>query len=232
MGVRIDRTLILGLLTSLFFLALRGFVPSVLACMALSFLFGAAAYRLFRRLENGPRRLKKRRLRRAEAYLDALPLQRGEEGALHDLLPEGTRLLVRLPDSALSREEVLALWRAADSPLILATTGTLPRQTVELARTLPAPEVTLIGRAELIRRLANAMDFPLPECARTPRGETLRVRLERMLQKNRLGMLGSCLYGGVLMGLYLLSGSGVYLICSLCLLVIGVLTLRVRRAGR
>lgn len=227
MGRHIDRALVSGLLTGLFFCALRGFVRSIPACMLLSFLFGAALYRLSRRLENGSRRLKRRRrTRRAEAYLDALVLRQADEQALKSVLPADTAILLRLPDSALSRDEVLSRWREAESPLTLAATCAIPRQTAEFASGLPAPQVTLIGRGELIRRLSKSTiplpDRPMPRLA-------FRARLAQMLQKNRLGMLGSCLYGGIMLCLYLLTGVRAYLIGSLCLIAIGGVTFRVRR---
>ena len=227
MGRHIDRALVSGLLTGLFFCALRGFVRTIPVCMLLSFLFGAALYRLSRQLENGSRRLKRRkRTRRAEAYLDALVLRQADEQALKSVLPEGAALLLRLPDSALGRDEVLSRWREAGSPLTLAVTCAIPRQTAEFASSLPEPQIALIGRSELIRRLARSPvplpDRPLPRLA-------FRARLAQMLQKNRLGMLGSCLYGGILLCLYLLTGVGAYLIGSLCLIAIGGVTLYVRR---
>lgn len=226
MGRHVDRALVSGLLTGLFFCALRGFVRTIPVCMLFSFLFGAALYRLSRRLENGPRRLKRRRKLRAEAYLDALVMRQADEKALKSVLPENTRILLRLPDSALSRDEVLSRWREAESPITLAATCAIPRQTAEFASSLPAPQVALIGRSELIRRLARSPvplpDRPLPRLA-------FRARLAQMLQKNRLGMLGSCLYGGILLCLYLLTGVGAYLIGSLCLIAIGGATFYVRR---
>ena len=226
MGRHVDRALVSGLLTGLFFCALRGFVRTIPVCMLFSFLFGAALYRLSRRLENGPRRLKRRRKLRAEAYLDALVMRQADEKALKSVLPENARILLRLPDSALSRDEVLSRWREAESPITLAVTCAIPRQTAEFASSLPAPQVTLIGRSELIRRLARSPvplpDRPLPRLA-------FRARLAQMLQKNRLGMLGSCLYGGIMLCLYLLTGVGAYLIGSLSLIAIGGATFYVRR---
>ena len=80
---------------------------------------------------------------------------------------------------------------------------------------------------ELIRRLAQPA-VPLPDCSRSPR-RPLRARLAQMLQKNRLGILGSCLYGGIMLCLYLLTGVGAYLIGSLSLIAIGGATFYVRR---
>lgn len=227
MGRHVDRALVSGLLTGLFFCALRGFVRTIPVCMLFSFLFGAALYRLSRRLENRPRRLKRRRKLRAEAYLDALVMRQADEKALKSVLPENARILLRLPDSALSRDEVLSRWREAESPITLAATCAIPRQTAEFASSLPAPQVTLIGRGELIRRLAQPA-VPLPDCSRSPR-RPLRARLAQMLQKNRLGILGSCLYGGIMLCLYLLTGVGAYLIGSLSLIAIGGATFYVRR---
>lgn len=226
MGRHIDRALVSGLLTGLFFCALRGFVRSIPVCMLLSFLFGAALYRLSRRLENGSARMRRRRKLRAEAYLDALVLRQADEQALKSVLPAGTTILLRLPDSALGRDEVLSRWREAESPITLAATCAIPRQTAEFASSLPAPQVTLIGRSELIRRLSKST-VPLPDRS-FPR-LAFRARLAQMLQKNRLGMLGSCLYGGILLCLYLLTGVGAYLIGALCLIAIGGITFRVRR---
>ena len=210
MGRHVDRALISGLLTGLFFCALRGFVRTIPVCMLFSFLFGAALYRLSRRFEKGPRRLKRRRKLRAEAYLDALVMRQADEKALKSVLPENARILLRLPDSALSRDEVLSRWREAESPITLAATCAISRQTGELIRRLAQPSV------------------PLPDCPRPPR-RPLRARLAQMLQKNRLGMLGSCLYGGIMLCLYLLTGVGAYLIGSLSLIAIGGATFYVRR---
>lgn len=227
MGRHIDRALVSGLLTGLFFCGLRGFVCAIPVCMLLSFLFGAALYRLSRLLESGSRRMKRRRKLRAEAYLDALVLRQADDQALKSVLPTGATVLLRLPDSALGRDEVLSSWREAKSPLILAATCVIPRQTAEFASGLPEPQVTLIGRSELIRLLAYP-SVHLPSCSHAPR-RPLGARLAQMLQKNRLGMPGSCLYGGILLCLYLLTGVNAYLIGSLSLIMIGGATFWVRR---
>ena len=230
MGKRIDHLILLTFLVSLFFFFLLGALRSIPLCMALSLLFGAAVLRLLRRLPEGARTRRRRLARQAEAYLDAVVLRRAGEAALLQALPPRAVVLYRLAGSALEREELLSLWRAQTEPLTLATTGSLPRSTADLAQSLQPP-VALFGRGDLIRRLADDPKIILPEVPGTSRRGGLRARWHQALENNRLGVAGSCLYAAILLVLYLFTGSVVYLACALCLAALGGLSWRARRSG-
>lgn len=230
MGKRIDHLILLTLSVSLFFFLLLGALRSIPLCMAVSVFFGAAVLRFLRRLPEGARARRRRRARQAEAYLDAVVLRRAGDAALRQILPPHAVVLYRLAGSALEREELLSLWRAQTEPLTLATTGSFPRSTADLAQSLQPP-VALFGRSDLIRRLADDPKIVLPEVPRTaPRGG-LRARWRQALENNRLGLAGSCLYAAILLALYLFTGSAVYLACALCLAALGGLSWRARHIG-
>lgn len=228
MGKRIDRALLLALFSCLCFFALSCFVPSIPLCAALAYLAGAALYRSVLRLPPGARRKKRLRLQAAEACLSEAIYQRAHGELLRRALPEGTLLLYRLPESELSREEVLSLWRSAPpGTLTLATTGRVSRRTSDWAQTLSSPSVRLIGREELLRLVAACEGFD-PQSFRHARPDR-RERLRQALLHSRLSPRGVLTYACVLLALYLLLGRRMYLACALCLIALGALKAHVRR---
>lgn len=230
-GKRIDRALLLALLSAVCFFALNRFLPSAALCMALSFLIGSALYRLCRRLPPGARRKKRLRLQAADRCLNEALLTRAHDKLLLRVLPEGTRLLYRLPDSALSPQEALSLWRDAppDHTLTLATTGPLPRQTVELAQRLKDPCVRLIDRSALLQLLAEDDRLPLSSPSHSA---PLFSRWQRLLVRSPLSLPGGCLYALTLLAAYYFTGSIVCLFCALCLIALAALSSRARRAEK
>ena len=235
MEKRIDRLLLWAILIAFSFFLCLSFSDSVAFSMIFSGVLISLLHHIIRKIPTSRCASRRKRLQKGEQYLDALFYRKtDDESILRKILPENAKVLYRFPGNMLSREEVMNLWRAEQLPddtLVLATSGSIPRLTEDFAQSLQNPTVALIGRQKIIRLLAKS-ELPMPDFPKESIKGSVKERFVQTLQKNRLGVVGSCLYSVVLMTLYLLTGTLIYLPCALLLLLAGGATWYIKRPTR
>ena len=210
-GRTIDRAALTLLLTAglyLFFLNAGLGIP--ISC-ALTLLCAALARYLYRR-RPGARRIS---VARAEAGLMAVALMGEDEArsALRMLTGlDDAVFLIRHPEDALSLNELYALWRdSGDGATIVATCGVADAA----ARFAKARGMTIIDRGALVKRIRKT-----GRCVGAqPPAPSLPQRLTRLWDgiRPRPRMIA---YGLSLMGMYMVTGHALCLICALGVLAV------------
>ena len=164
---------------------------------------------------------------RARAALHAIALLPEEEAiqALKRLTGRDDFVpIIKHPDGALSAQDVFSLWRAHMGEEMLVLVATCPAEpgAAALAETLEGPKCIVINSSDLMKAI-RATGLYVPEKKpRVPLRRRFRHALSHFGRANRSGAI---LYGASLLGLYLLTGRGLYLACALLLIAVAGISL-------
>jgi len=233
MEKKIDRFFLWSIVVVFLFFSSLSIFDSILFTMVFSGMIVLLLHYLIKRMPQSKYITRRKRLRECEKYIEALFYRRTEnESVLRKVLPEDTKILYRFPGNTLSKEEVIALWRTEDSSkkeMVIATMGNVPYSTQDFSRSLKKPQVSLMGRQKVVSLLEKSgLQIPTVKDEVTQGSFGRRIRLA--LQRNRLGVIGSCLYGIVLMTLYWITETLIYLPCALFLVIAGGITWYLKRS--
>lgn len=204
----------------LYFLNAWNSIPLACAC---AFTCSALIRRLFRGLPA------KRRASAAQARAELLRIAQMDECDAHRSLAALIRrrwrseafelaTVLKHPEASLSAGDVLSAWKAHRSAARLAIAATCPCEprAAAYAATLRTPAVAIVDSRALMRLLranpaALSSPAPVPSLRERLRCAWLRVRCARF-------SLRSAMLAVALLGIYLLRGGTVTLLCALALL--------------
>ena len=239
MGKKIDLFVLQVALAAAFYLYFRGAFRSRILALGLALLCCFVLLRLGRRLlalMKNCRWMCRRTLRRgangAVMRLACLPEDEALS-ALRALLEKCYGALPTLalvqqhPSLRLSEERVFELWRAYRGEMQLAICATCRADDPcrALASSLRAPRVALVDASALEQLICEH-----PEGLVAPRERAVRAKLQlrraAQLLVNRKNAPRNLLLAASMLGLYLFSGSAVYLICAIGLLLLALISLR------
>ena len=234
MGKAIDRLAILGFGIGIGFFVLYLSFRAVMPALVGAFLFCAGAYYLLKKIQsNSAWRIRKKRRKLAEAYLDDVMLHKKASNVLRELLPEGSILQFHLPDHMLSRDEVYKQWYAskAETQLVLATTGGVSRGALLLASELSEPGVRLLSRRDMADLLAQS-DITIPEKRLLRSKQRWLLHIQGLLANSQVSA-GRCLfYAAVSIILYVPTGSSFLLASGVCAAFSGLVIAYIKRPFR
>ncbi len=210
-GRMIDRAALTLLLTAGLYLFLLNAGFGIPMSCALTFVLAALARHLYRR-RPWARRVS---VARAEAGLMAVALMKEDEAraALRRLTGlDDAVFLIRHPEDALSLNALYALWRdSGDGATIVATCGVVDAA----ARFAKARGMTIVDRGGLVRRIRKTGLCAASEPAAVPVPRRLRRLWDGIRPRPRM-----IAYGLSLMGMYLVTGQALCLICALGVLAV------------
>lgn len=239
MGKKIDLFVLQVALAAAFYLYFRGAFRSRILALALALLCCFVLLRLGRKLfalARNCRWMRRRVLRRSASGAvmrlaclpedEALSTVRTLMERCYGALPE-LALVQQHPSLRLSEERVFEIWRAHRGEMQLAICATCMADDPcrALASSLRSPRIALVDASALEQLICEH-----PEGLIEPREKAVRARLHirraAQLLVNRKNAPRNLLLAASMLLLYLFSGSAVYLICAIGLLLLALISLR------
>lgn len=229
MGKIIDRIVLMLFFTVALYAFFLNALQSVPAAIALTLLVGALMRSTIQKRRRRWRMtaFEARTLMRRWAFL---PDGEAERWIASLLLPQTPMVYVgRHPSSALSVNDVYALWRAhaGEDRFVLATLCEADPRARMFSRTLKNPAVELLDAPKLLPKIrASELEPP-----RLPRGGALAAHVRELLVRlpERRPWNQTMLIGLGLLAVYWLTANVGYLFASLAMLLIAGVSLRTRR---